>query len=184
MENCSLWSTGADLNSGAGAAVFNKLLNIFLYSKFNIFYIKNSNKRVDFIIKKTIIYDLFLIKSIFLVIENKIPHSKKVPELIFLLSQGHMKQKNGGQWPILAAVSVCFSGRFGQKQIVSTVSAEIGLYWSFQLPFPLESGRIGTNRAESKKKKKKRHISASNARCRVGASPMRVRQPWSCTRAF
>ena len=32
----------ADLDWGAGAVVyiFNKLLNIFLYSKFNIFYIK------------------------------------------------------------------------------------------------------------------------------------------------
>ena len=30
--------------------IFNKLLNIFLYSEFNIFYIKNSNKGVEFII--------------------------------------------------------------------------------------------------------------------------------------
>ena len=46
----------ADLDWGAGAVVyiFNKLLNIFLYSKFNIFYIKkNSNKGIEFIIKKT-----------------------------------------------------------------------------------------------------------------------------------
>jgi len=37
---------------------------------------------VEFIIKK-IIYDLFLIKSIYLVIVNKNPHLKKVPLLIF-----------------------------------------------------------------------------------------------------
>ena len=69
---------------GAAGYVFNKLLNIFLYSEFNIFYIKkNSNKGVEFIKKKTIIYDLFLIKSIFLVIVNKKPPSKKVSLLIF-----------------------------------------------------------------------------------------------------
>ena len=34
-------------------AVIKKLLKIFLYSEFNIFFIyKNSNKRVEFIIKK------------------------------------------------------------------------------------------------------------------------------------
>ena len=38
---------------------------------------------VEFIIKKIIIYDSFLIKSIFLVIVNKKPHFKKVHLLIF-----------------------------------------------------------------------------------------------------
>ena len=38
---------------GAAGYVFNKLLNIFLYSEFNIFYIKKkSNKGVEFIKKK------------------------------------------------------------------------------------------------------------------------------------
>ena len=68
----------------AAGYVFNKLINIFLYSEFNIFYIKkNSNKGIEFIKKRTIIYDLFLIKSIFLVIVNKKPLSNKVSLLIF-----------------------------------------------------------------------------------------------------
>ena len=101
-----LWSMGAFPNLGAGVgadtglgnfwnsrmrvrrgAVIKKLLKIFLYSEFNIFFIyKNSNKRVEFIIKKKIIYDLFLIKSIFLVIVNKKPPFKKVPLLLFQFS--------------------------------------------------------------------------------------------------
>ena len=55
----------ADLDWGAGAVVyiFNKLLNIFLYSKFNIFYIKKIQiKGQSLLLKKLIIYDLFLIK--------------------------------------------------------------------------------------------------------------------------
>ena len=68
----------------AARYVFNKLINIFLYSEFNIFYIKkNSNKGIEFIKKRTIIYDLFLIKSIFLIIVNKKPLSNKVSLLIF-----------------------------------------------------------------------------------------------------
>ena len=48
---------------------------IFLYKKIQI-------KGVEFILKKTIIYDLFLIKPIFVVIVNKGPPSKKVPLLL------------------------------------------------------------------------------------------------------
>ena len=51
---------------------------IFLYKKIQI-------KGVEFILKKTIIYDLFLIKPIFVVIVNKGPPSKKV-HLLLLFS--------------------------------------------------------------------------------------------------
>ena len=95
----------------------------------------------------------------------------------FFFSQGHTKQKNGGQRPISTAISVYFGSHFGQNRTVSAISAKIGLYWPFRLPFPLESGWI-------KKKKKKRQIGVSNARCRVGASLVWVRQPWSRTHSF
>ena len=76
----------------------------------------------------------------------------------FFFSQGHMKQKNGGQLPILAAVSAAilavsayFGGRFGRNQ-------------QYRLLFLLESGRIGPNRPVSaqistnRKKRANQHV--------------------------
>ena len=74
-----LWSMGAFPNLGAGVgvdtglgnfwksrmrvrrgAMIKKLLKIFLYSEFNIFFIyKNSHKRVEFIIKKNYLWFVF-----------------------------------------------------------------------------------------------------------------------------
>ena len=56
-----LWGTCAFPDSSAGAmgAAIKKILKIFLYSKFNIFYIKNSNKWVEFLIKKQLFMIFF-----------------------------------------------------------------------------------------------------------------------------
>ena len=56
-----LRGTGAfpDSSAGATGATIKKLLKIFLYSKFNIFYIKNSNKWVEFLIKKQLFMIFF-----------------------------------------------------------------------------------------------------------------------------
>ena len=87
----------------------------------------------------------------------------------FFFSQGHTKQKNGDQRPISMAISVYFDSHFGQNWTVSAISAEIGLYWPFRLPFPLESDWI------KKKKKKKRKKKGKSACQTLDAASGQVR---------
>ena len=93
---------------------------------------------------------------------------------LFLLSQGHMKQKNGGQ-------------RHGGRLF----RPELGLIGHFSAHFCQnwpELALIGANLKTQKKKKNRHSTDTRSAALRtthhVGARQVWVQWPWSCTCAF
>ena len=152
---------------------------------------------------------MFLIKSIFLVIVNKKPPSKKVPLLLFqfpspptwnnwlshlLNLYSFVINLYSSSSPLLSSNHFFVSKQknggqwpvYGRKRAVSvcfswnrTVSA-VSVPISARIrPSWPVSARISTNRAKLKKKMANWSVGG-----RVGESPVWVQQPWSHTHAF
>ena len=64
----------------------------------------------------------------------------------FPLSQGHMKQKNGGQLPISACFNSCFSWNQLYQPILAAVSTEISRISSHFCWNPAKSAQIRKNK--------------------------------------